>query len=201
MPPIGSLKESLGDDFELSMSVNISCRQFAQPSLVKTIRGILDETSFSPRDLQLEITESVFFEHADRAIEMLHELREFGIEINIDDFGTGYSNLGYLMKLPISKLKIDRSFVSMIDEEGGNDHIVRAIVTFARILGLKVIAEGIESESQLEKLKHLECEGGQGYYFAEAMNIEQLREFLFLQNNIELSDTHFVEIPTLEMIQ
>lgn len=198
---IGSLKEHLGDDFQLSMSVNISCRQFTQPSLVKTIRGILDETSFSPRDLKLEITESVFFEHAERAIEMLHELREFGIEINIDDFGTGYSNLGYLMKLPISKLKIDRSFVSMIDEEGGNDHIVRAIVTFARILGLGVIAEGIETGSQLEKLKQLECEGGQGYYFAEPMNLEHLTEFLFLQNNIELSDPRFVEIPTLGMIQ
>lgn len=198
---IGSLKKDLGEYFPLSMSVNISCRQFAQPVLVKSIKSILDETSFSPRDLKLEITESVFFEHAERAIEMLHELRELGIDIDIDDFGTGYSNLGYLMKLPISKLKIDRSFVAMIDDEGGNDEIVRAIVTLARNLGLKVIAEGIETEAQLEKLKLLECEGGQGYYFAEPMTYEKLREFFFEGNNIELPNTHFEEVPTLQLIQ
>jgi diguanylate cyclase (GGDEF)-like protein/PAS domain S-box-containing protein len=198
---IGSLKNTLGEDFQLSVSVNISCRQFAQPALVKTIKSILDETSFSPRDLKLEITESVFFEHAERAIDMLHELRELGIEINIDDFGTGYSNLGYLMKLPISKLKIDRSFVSMIDAEGGNDDIVRAIVTLARNLGLEVIAEGIETRSQFEKLRQLECEGGQGYYFAEPMDLERLREFLFKQDIIELPDVHFAEIPTFQLVQ
>ena len=198
---IGGLKATLAADFELSMSVNISCRQFAQPALARNIKSILDETSFSPSDLRLEITESVFFEHAERAIDMLHELREFGIGISIDDFGTGYSNLGYLMRLPISKLKIDRSFVAMIDAEGGKDDIVRAIVTLARNLGLEVIAEGIETESQLEKLRELGCEGGQGYYFAEPMAFEQLREFLFTQNNINLPDAPFVEIPTLHTIQ
>ncbi len=198
---IGSLKKDLGEDFPLSMSVNISCRQFAQPTLVKSIESILEETSFSPRDLKLEITESVFFEHAERAIEMLQDLRELGIEIDIDDFGTGYSNLGYLMKLPISRLKIDRSFVSMIDDDGGNDDIVRAIVTLARNLGLGVIAEGIETEAQLEKLRLLECEGGQGYYFAEPMAFEQLREFIFDGNDIALPNTHFDEVPTLQLIQ
>jgi EAL domain-containing protein (putative c-di-GMP-specific phosphodiesterase class I) len=143
----------------------------------------------------------VFFEHAERAIEMLNELRELGIEINIDDSGTGYSNLGYLMKLPISKLKIDRSFVSMIDSQGGNDDIVRAIVTLARNLGLKVIAEGVETEAQLRKLRLLECEGGQGYFFAEPMAYTQLRDFLFEKSNIVLPNTHFDEVPTLELIQ
>ena len=198
---IGSLKNELGDDFPLSMSVNISCKQFAQPVLVKSIKSILEEMSFSPCDLKLEITESVFFEHAERAIEMLHELRELGIEIDIDDFGTGYSNLGYLKKLPISRLKIDRSFVSMIDDEGGNDDIVRAIVTLARNLGLGVIAEGIESESQLEKLRQLECEGGQGYYFAEPMAFEMLRDFIFDGNNIDLPNVEFDGVPTLQLIQ
>lgn len=198
---VGALKHELADESALSMSINLSCRQFAQDTLVKNIRSILEETAFSPRDLKIEITESVFFEHPERAIEMLNQLRSLGIEIHIDDFGTGYSNLGYLMKLPISSLKIDRSFVSMIDGEGANDEIVRAIVTLARNLGLKVIAEGIETSEQLEKLKRLECEGGQGFLFAEPMNFERLREFLLNENEIDIPKTQFEDVPILSSIQ
>jgi Amt family ammonium transporter len=198
---IGSLRDELGADVPLSMSVNLSCRQFAQPALVKSIEGILDETAFLPQDLKLEITESVFFEHADRAVEMLNRLRDLGIEIDIDDFGTGYSNLSYLMKLPISKLKIDRSFISMIDEDGGNDEIVRAIVTLARNLGLGVIAEGIETESQLKKLRMLECEGGQGFYFAEPMPYERLREFLIEGQRFDVPSTLFDDVSAISLIQ
>jgi diguanylate cyclase (GGDEF)-like protein/PAS domain S-box-containing protein len=198
---IGSLKMELGDELPLSVSVNLSCRQFAQSTLVESIENILQQTAFAPRDLKLEITESVFFEHAERALEMLNRLREMGIEINIDDFGTGYSNLGYLRKLPISKLKIDRSFVSMIDRDGRNDDIVRAIVTLARNLGLKVIAEGIENESQLRKLKQLKCEGGQGFFFAEPMSFDALRVFISEQERVDLPKTCFEEVPTLSLIQ
>ncbi len=198
---IGSLINEMGDDVPLWMSVNLSCRQFAQPSLVKSIENILEETEFSLRSLKLEITESVFFEHADKAVEMLNRLRALGIEIDIDDFGTGYSNLSYLMKLPISKLKIDRSFVAMIDENGNNDEIVRAIVTLARNLGLGVIAEGIETESQLNKLKQLECEGGQGFYFAEPLTYPQLREFLIENQEFQIPDACFDDVPSLPLVQ
>lgn len=198
---IGSLKDEIYGSAPLSMSVNLSCRQFAQPSLVKSIEGILDNTGFLPQDLKLEITESVFFEHADKAVEMLNRLRGLGIEIDIDDFGTGYSNLSYLMKLPISKLKIDRSFVSMIDEDGGNDEIVRAIVTLARNLGLGVIAEGVENESQLKKLMLLECEGGQGFFFAEPMPYGQLKDFLVEGYQYEVPSVHFDDIPAISVIQ
>ena len=109
---------------------------------------------------------------------MLNQLRDSGIEINIDDFGTGYSNLGYLKKLPIKALKIDRSFISMITEAGDNDEIVRAIITLARNLGLSVVAEGIETIAQLELLKELECEAGQGFLFAEPMALDTLKVFL-----------------------
>ncbi|MBK6724733.1 MAG: EAL domain-containing protein [Acidobacteria bacterium] len=108
---------SLSDDRRFGVSVNLSCRQFSQTSLVQNIEDILEATRFSPRDLKLEITESVFFEHQDRAIAMLHQLRESGVDINIDDFGTGYSNLGYLKKLPISAQ--DRSVVRVDDRFGG----------------------------------------------------------------------------------
>lgn len=176
---IGSLGYAAGPERrKFGISVNLSCRQFDQSSLVQTIRNTLAATAFSPHDLKLEITESVFFEHQNRAIVMLNQLRDSGIEINIDDFGTGYSNLGYLKKLPISALKIDRSFVSMITETGANDEIVRAIVTLARNLGLTVIAEGIETPMQLHVLRDLECEGGQGYLFAEPMSYDTLKVFL-----------------------
>lgn len=161
-----------------AVSLNLSCRQFAQASLGDRIRQILVDTNFAPSKLRLEITESVFFEHQERAAEMLDQMRLTGIEINIDDFGTGYSNLGYLTRLPVSALKIDRSFVSMIDDEGRNDEIVRAIITLARNLRLQVIAEGIETVGQLERLKELGCEAGQGFLFAKPMPAADLVKFL-----------------------
>jgi diguanylate cyclase (GGDEF)-like protein/PAS domain S-box-containing protein len=175
---ISSLKSRRVSDTLFSVSINLSCRQFGQTTLVQNIENILAETRFAPHRLKLEITESVFFEHQDRAVAMLDQLRETGIEINIDDFGTGYSNLGYLKKLPVSALKIDRSFVSMIDADGGNDEIVRAIITLARNLGLKVIAEGVESQVQLDVLKQLGCESAQGYLFAEPMRFQDLLAFV-----------------------
>lgn len=198
---IGSLQNRHTDTQKFSVSVNLSCRQFSQNSLVDNIKNILDETGFSPSDLKLEITESVFFEHQERTIGMLNELRDRGIEINIDDFGTGYSNLGYLKKLPVSALKIDRSFVSMIGPDGENDEIVRAIITLARNLGLAVIAEGVETQSQLDLLKRLECEGGQGYLFAEPMNFESLRAFLASEDTQIVPPDRFEDISTLSLIQ
>ena len=198
---IGSLHDRRSKDKQLSMSINLSCRQFAQSSLVQIICGILDETAFSPENLKVEITESVFFEHPERAVQMLNKIRDIGIDINIDDFGTGYSNLSYLMKLPISTLKIDRSFISMVDDDGSNDEIVEAIVNLARNLGLKVVAEGIETAAQLEKLKNLNCEGGQGYYFAAPMNFEELQEFLSKEPNNNFPQNQFEDIPTITTLQ
>lgn len=172
---IGSLRDRRVADSGYAVGVNLSCRQFAQPGLVKNICGILDETAFSSELLRLEITESVFFEYPERAVEMLNRLRSMGVGIHIDDFGTGYSNLSYLMKLPISTLKIDRSFVSVVDDDGSNDKIVEAIVELAKNLGLKVIAEGIETEGQLARLRELRCEGGQGYYLAKPMSFDELK--------------------------
>lgn len=198
---IGSLQNPAGRGQRSSVSINISCRQFAQESMVDRIRGVLTETGFSPAGLKIEITESVFFEHQNRAIVMLNQLRDSGVEINIDDFGTGYSNLGYLKKLPISALKIDRSFVSMIDADGQNDEIVRAIITLARNLGLSVIAEGIETSAQLQMLKVLECEGGQGYFLAEPMSFEDLRAFLAKQVSPPIPQDHLQDVSTLTLVQ
>ena len=193
---IGSLKKDLGAGVPLSMSVNLSCKQFARPALVKSVEEILAQTSFPPRDLNLEITESVFFEHPESAIAMLHRLRKLGIGIDVDDFGTGYSNLGYLVKLPISKLKIDRSFIAMIDADGSNDEIVRAIVVLARNLGMRVTAEGIETAAQLEQLKNLECESGQGFFFAPPMRFEDICDFLRKEKNLDLPAGRLEDVTT-----
>ena len=174
---IGKIYEDVDNDL-LKLSVNLSCRQFAQPFLVNQVRNILSRTEFPPSRLKLEITETVFFEYQERAIEMLNQLRDLGIQIDIDDFGTGYSNLSYLVRLPISTLKIDRSFVNLINDEGANTELVRTIISMAKNLDLKVIAEGIETRSQLEALKELNCESGQGYLLAKPMAADELLSFL-----------------------
>lgn len=197
---IGSLRCCSSEMRQYSVSVNLSCRQFSQKHLVQRIEDILEESGFSPRRLKLEITESVFFEHQDRAVVMLNQLRDDGIEINIDDFGTGYSNLGYLKKLPISTLKIDRSFVSMIDSAGNNDEIVRAIVNLARTLGLKVVAEGVETEAQRDLLRSLECEGAQGFLFARPMSFSELKTFLE-ETPGPVAQPAFEDVSTIQLVQ
>lgn len=172
------LQANLPADAPLSVSVNISAKQFANASLVKNIEKILRETAFDPNFLKLEITETVFLEHREKAVEMLHELSDIGVEINIDDFGTGYSNLNYLTRLPISTLKIDRSFVAPIGANGENAEIVRTIVMLARNLKMRVIAEGVENETQLALLKKLNCEAAQGYYFSKPMRFDEALDFL-----------------------
>lgn len=181
------------------LSVNLSTKQFTQPSLVNDIKQILLETNFPPKNLKLEITESIFFEFKDRAIKMLHQLRDFGIEIDIDDFGTGYSNLGYLTNLPISTLKIDKSFIATIGNTENNLEIVETIVSLARGLGLKVIAEGVETEIQLAQLRKLNCEGAQGFYFSKPIRFQEVQEYI-AQASENLPNT-FDELPVVSTVQ
>ncbi len=189
---IGRIYEAVNKEY-LKLSVNLSCRQFAQPFLVRQVRNILDRTGFPPTRLKLEITETVFFEYQERAIDMLNQLRDLGIDIDIDDFGTGYSNLSYLVKLPISTLKIDRSFVAPINEQGANTELVRTIISMAKNLGLRVIAEGIETRSQLEALRELNCESGQGFLLARPLTASELTIFL------NGSDDHPIPAPSFEI--
>lgn len=196
---VNSLNEFNSDENSLVLNVNLSCKQFAQPHLVENIERILSDIGFAPENLKLEITETVFFEHKDRAIEMLTKLQDLGIEINIDDFGTGYSNLSYLTQLPISTLKIDRTFIDTIESEDQNLEIVQTIITLARSLGMKVIAEGVETSTQLEKLRTLNCEGAQGYYFAKPMCFEDMKKFID-DATTNLPPT-FEKLPIVEALQ
>ena len=194
------LKDKLSENSHFILSVNLSCKQFEQPDLVQRIKKILDDTGFPPDKLKLEITESVFFKYEDKAVKMLHELREFGIEINIDDFGTGYSNLSYLMQLPISTLKIDRSFIAPIKQEGDNVEILQTIMMLAQNLGMKVIAEGVETEYQIEQLKKFNCEVAQGYYFSRPMSFEDTEQFLG-ETKPNILQGAFEEISVVSTIQ
>ncbi|MEL7034255.1 MAG: EAL domain-containing protein [Cyanobacteria bacterium J06592_8] len=154
---------------ELTMSVNLSVRQFASPTLLADIDRVLAETAINPAHLKLEITESAIMDNAEIAIAVIEELRSRRIEISIDDFGTGYSSLGYLHRFPVDNLKIDRSFVSQIQSENPRSHVVDTIIALSQQLGLSVIAEGIETTQQLEWLQRLGCEYGQGYFFSKPL--------------------------------
>jgi diguanylate cyclase (GGDEF)-like protein/PAS domain S-box-containing protein len=152
----------------LAVSVNISARQFIDRELVNTIRGMLEEGGLAPHHLVLEITESAIMSAEGAGGSMLAELSALGVRLHIDDFGTGYSSLGYLHRFPVDALKIDRSFVSQMAKDG--DALVRTILTLARNLGIPAIAEGVETEEQLQALRTLGCELAQGYYFGRAVN-------------------------------
>jgi diguanylate cyclase (GGDEF)-like protein/PAS domain S-box-containing protein len=154
----------------LFISVNLSCKQFNNPLLLEQVRGVLAKTGISPRKLKLEITESAVMDNIDSATEMLGQLRDLGVQLAIDDFGTGYSSLSYLHRFPINTLKIDRSFVTRMTENMENVEIVRSIVMLAQVLGMDVVAEGVETKEQLKILRDLRCEYGQGYYFSRPSN-------------------------------
>ena len=156
-------------DEHLTVSVNLSGKQFRQPELVDRIRQILSDTSLDPSRLCLEITESMIMEDAESAVGKMRQLRDVGVELHIDDFGTGYSSLSYLHRLPTHTIKIDRSFVRRMSESNGKSQIVGTIVTLARNLGMRVSAEGLETAEQLAKLRQLECEYGQGFFFSKAL--------------------------------
>jgi diguanylate cyclase len=156
---------------ELSMSVNLSARQYASSTLLADIDRVLAETAVDPAYLKLEITESAIMDNAEMAIALTKELRSRHIQISIDDFGTGYSSLGYLHRFPVDTLKIDRSFVNQIQPESRNYYVVNTIITLSKQLNLSVIAEGIETLQQLEWLKQLGCEFGQGYLFSKPLAV------------------------------
>jgi len=161
----------------LSLSVNLSARQVAQPDLLEQIKQALETSKLNPHCLKLEITESVVMENAEAAALMFKQLRSLGVQLSIDDFGTGYSSLSYLHRFPLNYLKIDRSFVMRLTTDNDNA-IVRTISTLARNLGMEVIAEGIETEEQYRQLKMLGCEYGQGYLFSRPVNNDGVRLLL-----------------------
>jgi diguanylate cyclase (GGDEF)-like protein/PAS domain S-box-containing protein len=156
----------------LTMSVNLSAKQFLQPNLVEDIRKLLVELALPPRALKLEITESTVMADPSAAVEMLQQIKSLGIHLAIDDFGTGYSSLSYLHRFPLDTLKIDRSFISGMGDDGEGMEIARTILPMANNLRLDVVAEGVETIQQVALLKKLQCKYGQGYYFSRPLSAE-----------------------------
>ncbi len=154
----------------LTMSINLSARQFAQATLVESVADALAVTGLPPTTLRLEITESILMDHAEASVRVLDQLRRSGVHVQVDDFGTGYSSLSYLHRFSLDALKIDRSFVAGLGRGGENTEIVRTIVTLARNLGMLVVAEGVETEVQRDVLIALGCEQAQGFLFSCAVD-------------------------------
>ena len=165
-----------------AIAVNVSPRQFQEPNFIAAITDILTHTQLEAGMLELEITESTVMADAEESIAKLNKCREIGLSIAMDDFGTGYSSLSYLRKLPIHALKIDQSFVSTISEEKDAHAIVAATIVLAHQLGLKVVAEGVETAAQMHLLQDMQCDALQGYFISKPLSAEQFAK-RFLQAN------------------
>jgi diguanylate cyclase (GGDEF)-like protein len=168
---------------DLIMSVNLSGKQIMQADLVERIAEVLRESELKPWHLKLEVTESVVMDNPEAAAITLAKLRALGVRLSIDDFGTGYSSLSYLNRFPLDILKIDRSFISTMNQSDENLQIVKTIVTLAGNLGLEVIAEGVETEEQLNQLRLLKCQYAQGFLFSKPMDAEQADLFILNDTN------------------
>lgn len=176
----------------LAVSVNLSAKQLMHPNLTSQVRDILLDTGLDPSQLKLEVTESTVMEHSDKSLNVLSALDQLGVALSTDDFGTGYSSLSYLQRFPFERLKIDRSFINLMDQDEKSGAIVKTILMLGENLDIEVVAEGIETASQLEELRSLGCTTGQGYLFSRPIDRETAEQFLEGGANV------FANNPSLE---
>jgi diguanylate cyclase (GGDEF)-like protein len=172
----------------LRVGVNISAVQFHQPGLVESVRAALDDAGLEPRHLEIELTESCVMSNPEESISVLEALSRMGVLVSVDDFGTGYSSMSYLRRFPIDKLKIDKTFVAEMDTRADDASIVQAIVSLAHGLQLKVVAEGVETQAQLEALRTLGCDQYQGYYCSPALPPAEFEQLIRTQLAGETAD-------------
>ena len=176
----------------LRVGVNLSARQFSREGLADHVEALLIQTGISSRQLGLEMTESSLIPNVRIAMEVLGSLRRLGVSLLMDDFGTGYSSLNNLHAFPFDVLKIDRSFVVRMTEGEQPLQIVRTIIELARVMGMEVVAEGIETSEQYRLLREMQCRYGQGYLFARPMTAEAVTELLRLPGRV-LPDPEIAE--------
>ena len=176
----------------LAVSVNLSAKQLMHPTLASQVRDVLFDTGLAPSQLKLEVTESTVMEHSEKSLKVLSDLDQLGVELSTDDFGTGYSSLSYLQRFPFERLKIDRSFIKIMDSDKKSGAIVKTILMLGENLDIEVVAEGIETVSQLEKLRSLGCTMGQGFLFSRPIDRETAEDFLASGANV------FANNPSLE---
>jgi EAL domain-containing protein (putative c-di-GMP-specific phosphodiesterase class I) len=166
----------------LVMAVNLSAVQFRRGDVEQTVIAVLEAAGLPPEWLELELTESILIHESEGALATVRRLKQQGVRFSIDDFGTGYSSLSYLKRFEIDKLKIDRSFVRDLAVDPDDAAIVRAIIQMARSLGLSTIAEGVETDEMLSRLRAFGCDEAQGYYFARPMPVQDFERYLHEQN-------------------
>lgn len=166
------------------LSLNISAIQYKRPDFVGNLLEILEKYQVDPKDIELEITESVLIDDFDLVVAKLHTLKEYGIKISLDDFGTGYSSLSYLKGLPIDTLKIDKSFIDTVIQDESTQVITESIISMVKKLGYETVAEGVETEEQYEYLKKIDCDNIQGFLLGKPMPEEELADVLVRERAI-----------------
>lgn len=171
----------------MRMSVNVSARQFRNQNLVETVSTALSVSGLDPKYLELELTESMFVENTEHAIQLMHQLKGLGVSLSIDDFGSGYSSLSYLKLFPVDYLKIDRSFIKDLTSNSKDAAIITAIIALAKSLNLRLIGEGVENEEQKDFLRDSGCDELQGYLFSKPVSSDQLGKSMLSINNISLN--------------
>ena len=187
---------------KLMVSVNISGKHLAKNELVDDVVSALQRSHVAAQTLKLEITESTAMENAEHSIKILNKLKEIGVQLSLDDFGTGYSSLSILHRLPFDTLKIDRSFVSRVGEHGEDSEVLQTVISLAKNLKMRVIAEGIETTAQLGVLQNLGCDYGQGYFLAKPKPVEETEDLLYKRPNwlpssnaVEETESQIIDIP------
>jgi EAL domain-containing protein (putative c-di-GMP-specific phosphodiesterase class I) len=163
------------------IAVNLSLRQFGQKDLAEKIQAIVRDVGISPQFIELELTESILIDMGEGSLKMMDKLNEAGFDLSLDDFGTGYSSLSRLKLLPVKSLKIDQSFVRDIDTDENDEAIVNATAVLAHALEMKVIAEGVETQAQLDFIRDLQCEEYQGYLFSRPVPEDEVAKHLSRQ--------------------
>ncbi len=171
------------------MSVNLSAGQLSRPELAETVEAILQEAGLEGSRLTLDVTETVYVKASEISTTFFDRLRKLGVRMSIDDFGIGYSSLSYLKRLPADALKIDRSFVGGLKEDGADTAIVRMMIDLAHTLGMEVIAEGVETAKQAALVGEMGCDFGQGFYFSKPLPPEALSKYLAKASKVPLKGT------------
>jgi EAL domain-containing protein (putative c-di-GMP-specific phosphodiesterase class I) len=159
---------------DITMCINVSPRQFAEPSFVDKVISTISDTGVNPHHVQLEITEGMVLRDFESSISKMQQLKAAGVSLSVDDFGTGYSSLAYLKRLPVDVLKIDKSFIQEIDNDHNDSVIVETIIAMAKHMKIDIVAEGVETERALKFLKSRGCQKFQGYFFGEPLPFSEM---------------------------